>query len=93
MAHLPRERSLLVSTGAVQETGDPVEGLIDRVRAVVPRIAERARVAEQRRQPDDDAIEALKATGVFRAFVPRRFGRSSTIDALRGYTGRIIAKI
>ena len=26
------------------------------------------------RKPDDDVIEALKATGVFRSFVPRRFG-------------------
>jgi alkylation response protein AidB-like acyl-CoA dehydrogenase len=52
----------------------PVEGLLDRVRAVVPLVAERAFDAEQRRKPDDDVIDALKATGVFRSFVPRRFG-------------------
>ena len=52
----------------------PVEGLLDRVRAVAPLVAERASDAEQRRRPDDDVIDALKATGVFRAFVPKRFG-------------------
>jgi alkylation response protein AidB-like acyl-CoA dehydrogenase len=56
------------------EAGPPVEGLLDRVRAVCPLIAERAFLAEQQRKPDDDVIEALKATGVFRAFVPKRFG-------------------
>lgn len=59
---------------ATPGAGPPAEGLLDRVRAVAPLIAERAFDAEQRRQPDDDAIAALKATGVFRAFVPRRFG-------------------
>jgi alkylation response protein AidB-like acyl-CoA dehydrogenase len=52
----------------------PVEGLLDRVRAVAPLVAERAFDAEQRRRPDDDVIDALKATGAFRAFVPKRFG-------------------
>lgn len=56
------------------EASPPVEGLLDRVRAVVPLIAERAFDAEQRRKPDDDVIDALVATGVFRAFVPKRFG-------------------
>ena len=56
------------------EAGPPVEGLLDRVRAIVPLIAERAFDAEQRRKPDDDVIEALKATGVFRALVPQQFG-------------------
>jgi alkylation response protein AidB-like acyl-CoA dehydrogenase len=52
----------------------PLEGLLDRVRAVVPLIRSRARDAERARQPDDDVIEALKASGVFRSFVPARFG-------------------
>jgi alkylation response protein AidB-like acyl-CoA dehydrogenase len=56
------------------EAGPPVEGLLERVRAVVPLVAERAFDAEQRRKPDDDVIEALEQTGVFRAFVPKRFG-------------------
>jgi alkylation response protein AidB-like acyl-CoA dehydrogenase len=44
------------------------------VRALVPLVAERAAAAEQQRRPDDDVIEALRASGVFRSFVPRRFG-------------------
>jgi 3-hydroxy-9,10-secoandrosta-1,3,5(10)-triene-9,17-dione monooxygenase len=50
------------------------EGLLDRVREMVPLIAERAAVAEEQRKPDDDVIEALKRTGVFKAFVPKRYG-------------------
>jgi 3-hydroxy-9,10-secoandrosta-1,3,5(10)-triene-9,17-dione monooxygenase len=49
-------------------------GLLERVRAVRPLIAERAADAEAQRKPDDEVIEALKATGVFRSFVPERFG-------------------
>jgi 3-hydroxy-9,10-secoandrosta-1,3,5(10)-triene-9,17-dione monooxygenase len=52
----------------------PLGGLLDRVRAIVPLIASRARDAEIARKPDDDVIEALKASGVFRSFVPKRFG-------------------
>jgi alkylation response protein AidB-like acyl-CoA dehydrogenase len=50
------------------------EGLLERIRALVPLVAERAADAEQKRKPDDDVIDALKASGVFRSFVPRRFG-------------------
>ena len=49
-------------------------GLRERVAAVVPLIAARAAEAEQQRKPDDDVIEALKRTGVFRSFVPKRYG-------------------
>jgi alkylation response protein AidB-like acyl-CoA dehydrogenase len=52
----------------------PLDGLLGRVRAIVPLIAERAREAERERKPADDVIEALRATGVFRSFVPQRFG-------------------
>lgn len=52
----------------------PVEGLLERVRAVVPLVRQRASRAERQRKPDDAVIEALKATGMFRAFVPKRFG-------------------
>jgi len=52
----------------------PAEGLLERVRAITPLIASRALSAEQERKPDDDVIEALKQTGVFRSFVPARFG-------------------
>jgi len=37
-------------------------------------IAARAAEAEQQRKPADDVIEALRRTGVFRSFVPKRFG-------------------
>jgi alkylation response protein AidB-like acyl-CoA dehydrogenase len=40
----------------------------------VPLVAERAAEAERERKPDDDVIAALEASGVFRSFVPRRFG-------------------
>ena len=52
----------------------PLDGLLERVRATVPLIAGRARDAERERKPADDVIEALEATGVFRSFVPKRFG-------------------
>jgi 3-hydroxy-9,10-secoandrosta-1,3,5(10)-triene-9,17-dione monooxygenase len=52
----------------------PADGLLERVRALVPLVAERAADAEQQRKPDDDVIDALKASGVFKSFVPRRFG-------------------
>jgi 3-hydroxy-9,10-secoandrosta-1,3,5(10)-triene-9,17-dione monooxygenase len=53
---------------------DGPEGLLERVQEVVPLIASRAAEAEQQRKPADDVIEALKRTGVFRSFVPKRYG-------------------
>ena len=50
------------------------EGLLDRVRAVVPLIEAGSFRTEAQRKPLDDSIHALEKTGVFRAFVPRRFG-------------------
>ena len=50
------------------------DGLLERVRALVPLVAERAADAESKRKPDDDVIEALCASGVFKSFVPKRFG-------------------
>jgi alkylation response protein AidB-like acyl-CoA dehydrogenase len=52
----------------------PKEGLLDRVRAVAPLVAARASEAEAQRKPVDEVIDALKATGVFRSFVPARYG-------------------
>jgi alkylation response protein AidB-like acyl-CoA dehydrogenase len=50
------------------------EGLVERVRALAPMIAEHAARAERERKPVDAVIRALEETGVFRSFVPRRFG-------------------
>ena len=52
----------------------PAEGLVDRVAALAPLIAERSFEAEAQRRPLDEVIDALKATGVFRSFVPKRYG-------------------
>jgi 3-hydroxy-9,10-secoandrosta-1,3,5(10)-triene-9,17-dione monooxygenase len=59
---------------SLRSADPPLEGLLERVRSVTPLIRDRALEAERRRKPDDEVIEALKATGVFRAFVPKRFG-------------------
>jgi 3-hydroxy-9,10-secoandrosta-1,3,5(10)-triene-9,17-dione monooxygenase len=50
------------------------EGLLDRVRALAPAIAAAALEAERLRKPVDSVMRELEATGVFRAYVPRRFG-------------------
>jgi 3-hydroxy-9,10-secoandrosta-1,3,5(10)-triene-9,17-dione monooxygenase len=50
------------------------EGLVDRVRALTPTIAAKSFEAEAQRRPLDEVIDALKATGVFRSFVPKRYG-------------------
>jgi 3-hydroxy-9,10-secoandrosta-1,3,5(10)-triene-9,17-dione monooxygenase len=48
--------------------------LIDRVKMVIPRIAENAVKAEQERKPVDAVIKALEETGVFKSLVPKRYG-------------------
>jgi alkylation response protein AidB-like acyl-CoA dehydrogenase len=50
------------------------DGLVERVRALAPLIAAKSSEAEAERRPLDEVVEALKATGVFRSFVPSRFG-------------------
>jgi alkylation response protein AidB-like acyl-CoA dehydrogenase len=57
----------------VDETAT-AEGLVDRVRAVTPLIAATSAEAEAARRPLDHVIEALRSTGVFRSFVPSRYG-------------------
>ncbi|MGH0033852.1 MAG: acyl-CoA dehydrogenase family protein [Myxococcota bacterium] len=60
---------------ANDRSGAPsAEGLLERVRAIAPFIAEHAEQAERERKPVDEVIAALEATGVFRSYVPRRFG-------------------
>jgi alkylation response protein AidB-like acyl-CoA dehydrogenase len=50
------------------------EILAARVRALLPFIAGRAREAELLRKPSDDVWAALRKTGIFYHFVPKRFG-------------------
>jgi alkylation response protein AidB-like acyl-CoA dehydrogenase len=52
----------------------PLEGLLQRVEATTPLIRAKAAEAEQQRRPDDAVIDALKDTGVFRSFVPKKYG-------------------
>lgn len=62
------------AAGGVRHDDPPAEGLVDRVRAVTPLIAESAAEAEAQRRPLDHVVDALRATGVFRSFVPARYG-------------------
>ena len=50
------------------------DGLLDRVRALVPLVAAEADHAERIRKPVDAVMRAIEATGAFRAYVPKRFG-------------------
>ena len=50
------------------------DGLLERVSAITPLIAENAVNAEQQGKPVDEVISALEATGIFKAFVPKRYG-------------------
>lgn len=56
------------------ESGPDAEGLVERVRALAGLIAEAAPEAETARRPLDHVVDALAATGVFRSFVPARYG-------------------
>ncbi len=52
----------------------PHDGLLDRIRNVIPLIAEKADEVESLCQPHDEVMEALQSTGVFKAFVPKAYG-------------------
>ncbi len=57
------------------EPGPPsADGLVERIRALTPTIAAKSFQAEAQRRPLDEIIEALKATGVFRSFVAKKYG-------------------
>ena len=58
----------------VDHGGPPADGLAERVKALAPMIASTSFEAEAARRPLDEVIDALKATGVFRSFVPARYG-------------------
>lgn len=51
-----------------------VAEMVAAVRELKPLIAENAREAERQRKPVDEVIEKLAATGVFKSYVPKRFG-------------------
>ncbi len=48
--------------------------LVERVRALVPMVAEYAAQAEQERKPVDSVMKALEEAGVYKFFVPTRYG-------------------
>ncbi len=48
--------------------------LVERVRALLPLVADRAAEAEEARKPVDEVMDRLHAAGVFWHFVPRRYG-------------------
>ena len=48
--------------------------LAERVTALLPFVADRAAEGETARKPVDEVMDRIHATGVFRHFVPRRYG-------------------
>lgn len=48
--------------------------LIERLHALKPLVASRAASAEQARKPDDDVWNAIRRSGYFYIYVPKRFG-------------------
>ena len=48
--------------------------LLSRIQALAPLLLDNAEEAERIRKPVDEVMQALEDTGVFRFFVPRRFG-------------------
>jgi 3-hydroxy-9,10-secoandrosta-1,3,5(10)-triene-9,17-dione monooxygenase len=50
------------------------EAYLDRVRALLPRLRERARSAEQLRRLPDETFEDFQKAGLFRALQPKRWG-------------------
>ena len=48
--------------------------LVERVEALLPAIAARARESEIQRRPHDDTISELVAAGIFQALVPKIYG-------------------
>jgi alkylation response protein AidB-like acyl-CoA dehydrogenase len=48
--------------------------LIERVRALAPMVAEHARQAEAERKPVDSVMKAIEDAGVYRYFVPKKYG-------------------
>ncbi|HNT63892.1 MAG TPA: acyl-CoA dehydrogenase family protein, partial [Candidatus Desulfobacillus denitrificans] len=54
-------------------TPEAVE-LVERARAMAPRLAERARAAEAEGMVPVETVQEMKEAGLFRVLQPRRFG-------------------
>ncbi len=50
------------------------ETLLDDIRALLPQIAADAEAAERQRKPFDHHMQAIANTGIYRFFVPKRYG-------------------
>lgn len=57
----------------IARTGDAA-ALAQRTAALKPLLRSRAQSAEALRRPDDEAWAAIRQTGIFHAFVPRKYG-------------------
>jgi 3-hydroxy-9,10-secoandrosta-1,3,5(10)-triene-9,17-dione monooxygenase len=69
-----RERGKRIRVGPVSVAAPPAEGLVERVRALVPMLRENARKTEEARRVLPEHFEALAEAGVFRMAAPKRFG-------------------
>ena len=56
------------------DVGGDLFELLKNLRALTPLLAERAAAAERGRKPEDDCMAAIAATGLYRFFVPKRYG-------------------
>ena len=50
------------------------QDLVERVKALVPLLAAHAEQAERERKPVDAVMQAIEETGIYRWFVPKRYG-------------------
>ncbi len=48
--------------------------LVERIRALVPMLADHAAEAERQRKPVDSVMQAIEETGAYKFFVPKRYG-------------------
>jgi alkylation response protein AidB-like acyl-CoA dehydrogenase len=64
----------LIDIAVSEAAPDSAATILDRARAVAPRLRERSADIEQARRLPDDVVELLRGTGVFRMAVPRASG-------------------
>src|SRR5262245_40695668 len=58
----------------IPSTPQTKQMIVDQVRAIAPRFAQRAEAAEQARKIPADSVQDMLASGLARVLVPRRFG-------------------